>query len=99
MLFKCGGSIEVQDKSGRAKEQARWEYLMKKNASKVAANKLKKSYYDNWHPYYAWWPVRLEDDQCAWLQWVQRRYADTDVNDLYGDLYLNCSEYRIGQPS
>lgn len=26
-----------------------------------------------WHPYFAWLPVRLNDNRCAWLQTVERK--------------------------
>ena len=26
-----------------------------------------------WHPWFAWRPVRLQDHDCRWLEWVERR--------------------------
>lgn len=28
---------------------------------------------EEWHPWFAWKPVRLEGRDCRWLEWVQRR--------------------------
>lgn len=26
-----------------------------------------------WHPHFAWWPARLADHDCRWLEWIERR--------------------------
>ena len=45
-----------------------------------------------WHAYFAWYPVRLESEQCAWLETVERK--GTYVPASYaGDAYW-MYEYR-----
>lgn len=29
-----------------------------------------------WHPWFAWRPVKTEDERLAWMIWVERRYPD-----------------------
>jgi hypothetical protein len=28
---------------------------------------------ESWHPWYAWYPVRLDDGRLAWFEWVLRK--------------------------
>ena len=27
-----------------------------------------------WHPWFAWYPVKTDDREVVWLEWVLRRY-------------------------
>lgn len=31
------------------------------------------SRFSNWHRWYAWFPVRVGEDDCRWLEWIERR--------------------------
>lgn len=38
--------------------------------------KLKKKVYiprDNWHPWFAWFPVEVSNDELRWLETVERK--------------------------
>lgn len=26
-----------------------------------------------WHPWFAWYPARVSDGDCRWLEWIERR--------------------------
>lgn len=28
-----------------------------------------------WHKWFAWYPVRLEDNDCRWLEYIERKYV------------------------
>jgi len=47
----------------------------------------------NWHPYYAWWPTKVEHingrRQYAWLQWIECKRG------VYSHMYGWLWEYRI----
>lgn len=32
-----------------------------------------KKHKSDWHEYFAWHPVRLESEQCAWLETIERK--------------------------
>lgn len=44
----------------------------------------KKRRLKQWHRWFAWRPVKVNDHDCRWLEWVERRgdyypgYADND---------------------
>lgn len=87
MQFKCGPSkekIALREQNDRAD----WDRLRQKNAKKIADAQVRETYYKNWHPWFALWPVPLinSDGKCVWLQRVYRRYNSTHVNSLYGGL-------------
>jgi hypothetical protein len=33
----------------------------------------KRAHLTKWHPWFAWFPVKLADYDCRWFEWVQRR--------------------------
>lgn len=33
----------------------------------------KKAHLEEWHPYFAWLPVRVVSRDCRWLEWVMRK--------------------------
>lgn len=42
----------------------------------------------DWHPYFAWWPMRIAGKQWVWLEWIERiKYAHQ------GSVYLR--SYRL----
>lgn len=49
----------------------------------------------NWHRVFAWWPTRVGDNDCRWLECIERKY------DWVGTAYLipYDPKYRaIGKP-
>lgn len=28
---------------------------------------------ENWHRFFAWYPVKIKDHDCAWMEWVLRK--------------------------
>jgi hypothetical protein len=55
-----------------------------------ARNKLNK--YRDWTNWFAWYPVRIDENRVAWLEIVQRKicYVGEDCPRFYG------WDYRIG---
>ena len=39
-----------------------------------------------WHRWFAWFPVRISDDDCRWLEWIERRKEFHD--GIYLDLLM-----------
>lgn len=33
----------------------------------------KKARLERWHRKFAWWPAKLSDHDCRWLEWVERK--------------------------
>jgi hypothetical protein len=33
----------------------------------------RRAHNTQWHLWYAWFPVRLADNDCRWFEWVERR--------------------------
>ncbi len=55
-------------------------------------NKLeeKQLHLTNWHRWFAWRPVKLNDERWCWLESIERRIKE------YGSIYITaCSEYRV----
>lgn len=49
-------------------------------------------WYTEWHRWFAWRPVRLEDGiHCVWLQWVERR----DISSYWVECFY--WDYRLPQ--
>jgi hypothetical protein len=44
-----------------------------------------------WHRWFAWKPVRIENDQMAWLQYVSRKYTFFGSYAAY--IYLGFDKY------
>lgn len=36
-----------------------------------------------WHPWFAWWPVRVGPNDCRWLEQVARRAIMMHADDQY----------------
>lgn len=32
-------------------------------------------HYQNWHPWFAWFPVPVSSSHKAWLEWVERKFT------------------------
>lgn len=45
-----------------------------------------------WHRWYAWYPIRTGNEECRWLEWVERKIKivfytyDTEFNKEYRSL-------------
>lgn len=42
--------------------------------SKAARRQAKKQKMEQWHDYFCWLPVRLAENDCRWLETIQRKY-------------------------
>lgn len=40
----------------------------------IRRKKEKAERLSNWHRFFAWYPVRINPHQCAWLEFVERKY-------------------------
>jgi hypothetical protein len=58
-----------------------------KSAS-VHAEKLMR-----WHRMFAWLPAHINETECRWLEWVERKYDSVDV--LWSDYYNKVLKHRI----
>lgn len=36
---------------------------------------------EQWHRWFAWYPVRVSDESCRWLEWVERRIEPAAAYD------------------
>lgn len=34
-----------------------------------------------WHRWFAWRPVRVENNDLLWLQWVEKKYNPSHIHD------------------
>lgn len=50
---------------------------------------------EGWHPYFAWWPVRVAEKQCAWLEWVERR-GTYHRDNMFPSMSFWTWEFRVG---
>lgn len=41
---------------------------------RCAAAKLRVAELRSWQPWFAWYPVRLGEDDCRWLETIERRF-------------------------
>jgi hypothetical protein len=65
MQFDCGvylRPLTEKDRQNLKKWAAQGQRWLAKRAHKM-----------RWHPWYAWFPVRLRDNDCRWLEWVERK--------------------------
>lgn len=44
--------------------------------------------YEEWHRWFAWYSVELEDGRCAWLEYVERKLTGYSID------YVACWRYR-----
>lgn len=79
MKFSCGYSPNLKRKTKMVFHNIRAQKWFKK--------------YTNWHKFYAWYPVRIEEKHCRWLEYVERKATLHD--GFIGDYYTY--EYRIKQ--
>ena len=35
-----------------------------------------------WHKFFAWFPTRIEDNHCRWLETIERRYPYAGYSEL-----------------
>lgn len=45
-----------------------------------------------WHPFFAFWPRRIGQTQCVWLEWIRRKGEYFDVGYHGGEWQF---EYRL----
>lgn len=51
---------------------------------KCVSQYAKKRKMENWHDHFAWWPIRLGQNDCRWLETVQRKYNHWYTYNNYG---------------
>ena len=79
MIFKC--------KKGPATVIAK--LMAEKKAMEKEIERLRK-----WHSYFAWKPVVIDAERCAWLQKVERRFPRAEQKYQYIQVY----DIRYGEP-
>jgi len=42
----------------------------------IAKRQAHREYMMNWHLHFAWLPVRIAENECAWLETVERRFPN-----------------------
>ncbi len=42
-----------------------------------------------WHPWFAWWPVRIAHNDCRWLETVERKLCASYSYDYYYEYRSN----------
>jgi len=47
-----------------------------------------------WHRHFAWWPVKVAEYDCRWLEFVERRYPEAWIGPSSGNLWWEHPEYR-----
>lgn len=47
-----------------------------------------------WHKWFAWYPVRLDENQCAWLETIERKYNTVYFHPEDGTLEKRNPIYR-----
>lgn len=74
-----------------AEKESYCQRYIRKKEEKV--EKLK-----NWHRFFAWYPVRINDHECAWLEMVERKYEQVYLlewinshGDRTGNWYIDKS--------
>jgi hypothetical protein len=63
-----------------------------KEQNEVIAGKLRE-----WHRWFAFLPINIGNDQCAWLEFVERRYPNAEAMRGSGALWKGNAEYRACQ--
>jgi hypothetical protein len=43
------------------------------------------SFYLNWHRVFAWWPIRVGENDCRWLETVERQYRWRGASGTFYD--------------
>jgi hypothetical protein len=59
--------------------------LLAKWRRKAAIWLSKREHKARWHSWYAWFPVRLADNDCRWLERIERRIEYHDAYSLGGE--------------
>lgn len=57
--------------------------------------RIKRDKYKEWHDWFAWYPVRIDQNRKIWLETVQRRilYTSEDFPRFYGWEYTFKENY------
>lgn len=48
-----------------------------KEERRKAKSRKKYERVSNWHKWFAWFPVHLSEEECRWLEFLERRSADS----------------------
>lgn len=57
--------------------------------------KMHHALISEWHSWFAWWPVRVGECDCRWLERVERRYKETVTYlEIFREPKLTDFEYR-----
>lgn len=51
-----------------------------------------------WHAHFAWWPVRVGEGDCRWLEVVERKFQDVRIRDFGGDGLVVRPFYPLYRP-
>jgi hypothetical protein len=68
-----------------------------KRAIKLTSLKARADVLTEWCPWFAWYPVAIEDwptRQCVWLELIERRYPGAYAYELWGKIRLD-----LGKPT
>jgi hypothetical protein len=60
---------------------------MKFNCGLTAAERLTNKIIrlEQWHPWFAWRPIRVDSKHCVWLEWMERKGRE---NTGYGGPWM-----------
>ena len=47
-----------------------------------------------WNRWFAWYPVRMNDRQCAWLEYIERRMIGGRVSENFYNIWPGTWVYR-----
>lgn len=67
---------------------------MKFNYSVGPTLEEEKSRYGVWHKFFAWYPVRVGDNECRWLETVHRRYDLIFFSEVSLKIEKYAAEYQ-----
>jgi len=67
-----------------------------KYKAQIAAQQAWVEKVSKWHSWFAWYPVRIEGNQCVWLEWIMRRYPTAWASErVISALDRGEPEYRL----
>ena len=56
--------------------------------SKSEKKRLRREYLENWHDWFAWYPVRMNAVQVAWLEIISRKYEYLQGKNIVDIVYM-----------
>ena len=51
-----------------------------------------------WHNWFAWIPTRVDENDCRWLETIERKYEEAFWFDDFGEGWLFNAQFRAKQP-